>query len=80
VAEFPIRIPKASLAVTEATFLQSLVDEGQSVEEGQALYLMETDKVEQEIPAAASGVVHWTAQTGETYEVGTQIGHILTSG
>jgi pyruvate/2-oxoglutarate dehydrogenase complex dihydrolipoamide acyltransferase (E2) component len=79
VAEFPIRIPKASMAVTEATFLDPLVAEGQAVEEGQPLYLLETDKVEQEIAAPASGVVHWTGDKGETYEVGTQIGHIATN-
>ena len=78
-ADFPIRIPKASLATTEATFIEWLVEEGKPVEEGQALYLMETEKVEQEIEAPASGVVHWSVTPGEIYEVGTQIGHIETS-
>jgi 2-oxoglutarate dehydrogenase E2 component (dihydrolipoamide succinyltransferase) len=79
VAEFPIRIPKASLATTEATFLEWLVEEGKPVEEGEPLYLMETEKVEQEMESPASGVVHWTAEPGQVYDVGTQIGHIETS-
>jgi pyruvate/2-oxoglutarate dehydrogenase complex dihydrolipoamide acyltransferase (E2) component len=78
VAEFPVRIPKASMAMTEATVIEWLVDEGKRVEEGESLYLIETDKVEQEIEAPASGVVHWTGEPGETYDVGTQIGHIET--
>jgi pyruvate/2-oxoglutarate dehydrogenase complex dihydrolipoamide acyltransferase (E2) component len=77
VAEIPIRIPKASLATTEATFIEWLVEDGQPVDEGAPLYLIETDKVEQEIDAPAAGVVHWTGERGETYEVGTQIGHIV---
>ena len=81
-AEFPVRIPKTSLAATEATLLEHLIGEGDAVEEGQALYLIETEKVEQEIEAPATGLIHWSASvsTGETYEVGTQIGYIDTGG
>lgn len=77
-AEFPVRIPKVSLATTEATVVEWLVDDDQRVEEGQPLYVMETDKVEQEIEAPAAGAVHWKAEIGETYEVGSQIGYIET--
>lgn len=81
-AQFPVRIPKTSLAATEATLIEHLVEEGQAVKEGQPLYLLETEKVEQEIEAPASGLVHWSTsiERGETYEVGTQIGHIETDG
>jgi pyruvate/2-oxoglutarate dehydrogenase complex dihydrolipoamide acyltransferase (E2) component len=80
VAEFPIRIPKASMTVTEATFIDWLVEEGATVAEGTPLYVMETEKVEQEIEAPASGVVHWAVEKGEVYDVGTQIGYITTDG
>lgn len=73
---FPIRIPKTSLAMTEATLVECLVAEGGSVAEGQPLYTIETEKVEQEIEAPASGVVHWAAEPGTTYEVGTEVGQI----
>ena len=77
-SEFPIRIPKVSMAAAEAIITEYLVEDGQRVEEGQPLYLMETDKVEQEMEAPESGIVHWSAEIGETYDVGTQIGHIVT--
>ena len=75
-AEFPVRIPKVSMAVSEATVIQWLVEDSQKVNEGEGLFLIETDKVETQIDAPASGVVHWTAEVGETYDVGTQIGSI----
>jgi pyruvate/2-oxoglutarate dehydrogenase complex dihydrolipoamide acyltransferase (E2) component len=80
VADFPIRIPRVSMAVSEATLVEWLVAEGERVEEGQPLYIIETEKVEQEIDAPASGVVRWTAEFGETYEVGTQIGNLEADG
>jgi pyruvate/2-oxoglutarate dehydrogenase complex dihydrolipoamide acyltransferase (E2) component len=77
-SEFPVRIPKVSMAVEDATVIEWLIEDSQPVHEGAALYLLETDKVETEIDAPASGVIHWTADLGETYAVGTQIGYIDT--
>lgn len=79
-AEFPIRIPKSSLAATEAGITGYLIEDGNRVEEGEPLYLLETEKVEEEIEAPVSGVVHWddSIETMEPYEVGTQIGYIET--
>ena len=73
---FPIRIPKVSSAAFDATLSSYLVDEGQRVASGDPLFVIETEKVETEIVAARTGVVHWTAKVGEIYEIGVQIGHI----
>jgi pyruvate/2-oxoglutarate dehydrogenase complex dihydrolipoamide acyltransferase (E2) component len=75
-AQFPIRVPKVSSAAFEATLSSCLAEEGESVSSGDPLYTVETDKAETEIPAAKTGIVHWTAVFGETYDVGTQIGYI----
>jgi pyruvate/2-oxoglutarate dehydrogenase complex dihydrolipoamide acyltransferase (E2) component len=72
----PLRIPKLALAMTEATFVEWLVEEGAIVSDGQALYLVETDKVETEVPAIVGGMVHQAATPGEVYAVGTEIGRI----
>jgi len=77
-ADFTIRIPRASVAITEATLNELLVGEGQHVEEGAPLFVMETEKVETEIDAGASGTVHWTGVVGTVYEVGAEIGVIHT--
>jgi pyruvate/2-oxoglutarate dehydrogenase complex dihydrolipoamide acyltransferase (E2) component len=76
--EFPVRVPKVSMAIEEATLVQHLVEDSKPVNDGDGLFVVETDKVETEIEAPTSGVVHWTAEVGEIYAVGTQIGYIET--
>ncbi len=72
-ADFTVRIPRASIANTEAT----LVEDGGHVDEGQPLFVIETEKVETEVDAGASGTVRWSGEVGTTYDVGTEIGVIL---
>lgn len=76
--DFVIRIPRVSVAVSEAELIEFLVDTGQHVDEGTAIYTIATEKVEQEILAGASGTVHWTGEIGVTYDIGAQIG-VITS-
>jgi pyruvate/2-oxoglutarate dehydrogenase complex dihydrolipoamide acyltransferase (E2) component len=73
---FPIRIPKVSSAAFDATVVEFIVNEGETVNSGDPLFSIETEKVETEIEAARTGVVHWTGEVGEVYEIGTEIGHI----
>ena len=75
-ADFTIRIPQLSVAIAEATLIDVLVADGGQVNEGDALFLVETEKVETEIAAGASGTVRWTGEIGEVYPVGTEIGVI----
>ena len=75
-SDFTIRIPRVSVAVAEATLLDFLVRDGERVEEGTPLFVVETEKVETEIPAGASGTVEWTGAVGTTYPIGTVIGVI----
>jgi len=75
-----MRMPKLALAMTEGTLVGWLVGDGDVVADGQALYLVETDKVETEVPSATAGVVHPTAVPGEVYPVGTELGWIDVTG
>jgi pyruvate/2-oxoglutarate dehydrogenase complex dihydrolipoamide acyltransferase (E2) component len=77
---FVVRIPRVSIGVAEATVIEHLVPNGGRVEEGQSLFLLETEKVETEIPSGATGTVRWTAEVGAVYSVGTEIGVITTDG
>jgi pyruvate/2-oxoglutarate dehydrogenase complex dihydrolipoamide acyltransferase (E2) component len=77
-ADFVIRIPRTSIAVSEAELTELLVDDGEHVEEGTPIFTVATEKVEQEIEAGASGTVQWTGQTGTTYDIGAEIG-VITS-
>lgn len=78
VPDFLIRIPRVSVAVSEAELTEFLVDSGQHVDEGTPIYTIATEKVEQEIEAGAAGTVHWTGEIGTTYDIGAQIG-VITS-
>jgi pyruvate/2-oxoglutarate dehydrogenase complex dihydrolipoamide acyltransferase (E2) component len=78
VADFIIRIPRVSVAVSEAELTGLLVEPGEHVEEGTPIYVIATEKVEQEIEAGASGTVRWTGQIGTTYDIGAEIG-VITS-
>jgi pyruvate/2-oxoglutarate dehydrogenase complex dihydrolipoamide acyltransferase (E2) component len=60
----------------EGTIAQWLVADGDSVEPGQVIYRLETDKVEMDIEAPVSGVIRIIAQEGATYAVGTQVAQI----
>jgi pyruvate/2-oxoglutarate dehydrogenase complex dihydrolipoamide acyltransferase (E2) component len=76
--DFLIRIPRVSVAVSEAELVELLVPEGQHVEEGTPIYVIATEKVEQEIEAGASGTVQWTGEVGTVYDIGVEIG-VITS-
>ena len=75
-ADFIIRIPRVSVAVSEAELTELLVEDGQHVEEGTSIYVIATEKAEQEIEAAASGTVLWTGRVGTVYDIGVEIGVI----
>jgi pyruvate/2-oxoglutarate dehydrogenase complex dihydrolipoamide acyltransferase (E2) component len=77
-ADFIIRIPRVSVAISEAELTGLLVGAGERVEEGTPIYVIATEKVEQEIEAGASGIVRWTGQVGTTYDIGAEIG-VITS-
>ena len=77
-ADFIIRIPRVSVAVAEAELTDLLVEGGEHVDEGTPIYVIATEKVEQEIEAGASGTVQWTGQIGTTYDIGAEIG-VITS-
>ena len=63
-------MPQPGEAITEAILAEILVEDGEPVDEGDPLYTIETDKVDMEIEAPASGTVRWKAEVGETYDVG----------
>jgi 2-oxoglutarate dehydrogenase E2 component (dihydrolipoamide succinyltransferase) len=73
----PVNLPKLTLAAIEATFIEWLVGDGEHVVQDQPLYVVETDKVETEVPSPSSGILrHGIAEEGETYSVATQLGLI----
>jgi pyruvate/2-oxoglutarate dehydrogenase complex dihydrolipoamide acyltransferase (E2) component len=64
------------VAISEAELLEFLVESGRRVEEGAPLFVIATEKVDQEIEAGATGTVQWTGEIGTTYDIGAEIGVI----
>lgn len=73
-------MPKLGLTMESGTILRWLVPDGAEVTAGQAVLLVETDKVETEIEASGSGVLAQTGEIGEEYACGVRIGWLLEAG
>jgi len=72
----PIIVPRLGVKVVEVTVLRWLVEDGAAVEAGQSILAVDTDKVEVEIEAPATGSLRASAVEGEVYEVGAALGEI----
>lgn len=71
-----ISIPKLGVSMENGELLEWYVDDGGQVEAGQSIYLLGTDKVENDVEAPASGTLRHVGQAGTTYSVGEVIGVI----
>jgi pyruvate/2-oxoglutarate dehydrogenase complex dihydrolipoamide acyltransferase (E2) component len=72
----PVQIPKLGFSMTEGTIAAWLVADGDQVARGQVIYRVETDKVETDIEAPATGVVRLIGEEEETYPVGALVAEI----
>ena len=67
-------LPKWGVTMQEATLTSWHVKEGESVEQGQALADVETDKIDAEIEAPAAGVVaELKVEAGAVVKVGAVV-------
>jgi len=74
-------MPEMGESVTEGTVLEWHVSEGDSVEEGDTMVEVSTDKVDAEVPAPASGTVtKLMVDVDETIEVGKALAEIDPNG
>ena len=68
-----VLLPKLGFSKKEGTLAEWLADDGATVNEGQILYALESDKSIQEVESPASGTLRIVAQVGEGYPVGTML-------
>ena len=71
-----IVLPKIGFSMNEGTISEWLAADGDTVKEGEPLFLLEADKSANEVEAPASGVLRISAAVGEVYPVGTVLGTI----
>lgn len=72
-----VLLPKIGFSMNEGTIAEWLIADGATVEAGQPLYALESDKSVQEIESPASGTLKILAQAGEVYEVGVVLAEII---
>lgn len=66
-------IPKLGVEMTSATIDEWKVTEGQWVDKGEPIVVLQTEKVSYDYEALESGVLHIIGEPGEEYEIGKQI-------
>jgi pyruvate/2-oxoglutarate dehydrogenase complex dihydrolipoamide acyltransferase (E2) component len=72
----PVAIPRLGWEMQEAVLVEWLVDDGDEIGAGDPLYVIESDKADQEIESPAAGIVRIKGVPGETYDVGHLIAEI----
>jgi 2-oxoglutarate dehydrogenase E2 component (dihydrolipoamide succinyltransferase) len=78
--QIEIKVPSVGESVTEAILAQWFKQDGDVVHQGEALFVIETDKVTLEVEAEADGVLSIKVGEGETVAPGTVVGLIETEG
>jgi len=71
-----IKVPSVGESVTEAVLAQWFKKDGDQVQKGEALFVIETDKVTLEVEAEAEGVLKISVEEGETVAIGAVVGTI----
>ena len=76
-----IIMPKVDMDMAQGTIAAWHVEEGQTIQKGEPLFEIETDKATMEIESPASGAVHFiSAHSGDIIEIGKTIGWLFEAG
>ena len=75
-----ITIPPLGESVTEATVATFLKPDGASVQEGEEIIELETEKVNQVLYAPCTGVLSWSVKEGDTVKIEDVIGKVEEKG
>jgi pyruvate/2-oxoglutarate dehydrogenase complex dihydrolipoamide acyltransferase (E2) component len=73
----PILMPQLGESIAEATVVSFLVNPGDTVESGQEIMEIETNKATMRITAPVAGkLLNWHVQTHQSYPVGSVLGYL----
>ncbi len=75
-----IEVPEVGESVSSGILAVWLKEDGESVEEGEEIFELETDKATLGIPSPATGTLHRAAAEGDEVSVGQSVGQIDTEG
>lgn len=71
-----VLVPTIGESVTEAIVVGLLVSSGSSVQEGQEIMELETDKVNQVLYASTSGTITFLSKVGDSVKIGQKVAQI----
>ena len=80
---FELFVPRLGWDMEEGTFTGWLKKDGETVKEGEPVFLVESEKAEQEVESLESGILRIPAdgpQPGDVLPVGTLIGYLVEPG
>lgn len=75
-----VLIPKLGMTMTEGTLAEWRVPDGASVQPGEVVFHLETEKIEFDVEAETAGIVRHTVAAGTTLPPGAVVGYILSPG
>lgn len=73
-------MPKLGLTMEEGTITEWLVEDGKTVAVGDAVLVIETDKVETEVESPDAGILHRIGTVAESFGCGEVIAYLLADG
>lgn len=71
-----IKMPKMGMSMSEGELTRWLKEDGASVEHGEAIVEIESDKITNVVEAPSAGILHRRGTEGETYPVGVVLGYV----
>lgn len=71
-----VQMPKMGMTMTEGTVALWLKNDGDFVNEGEAIATVETDKITNNLEAPVSGVLRISVEAGEEIPVACKMGYI----
>ena len=74
-----IHIPKLGMSMKEATLTEWKFNEGDQINEGDVVLVIETDKTQWEVEAPGSGLLHIAVEIDSTEKVGAVVGLLAES-
>jgi pyruvate/2-oxoglutarate dehydrogenase complex dihydrolipoamide acyltransferase (E2) component len=75
-AKAVLKLPKLAVSMREGTIVEWLVEEGATIEVGQPIFTVESEKSSIEVESPFAGIFRPLAALGETLPVGTPVAEI----
>lgn len=72
-----VNMPQIGMTMLMGTITEWCANEGDTVKEGDKLFVFETEKMENEVTAPASGKLHIIAQVDEDVDCGNPVAEII---